>query len=75
MTSIPKNNLRERMLKLGYNPDLITIKAPILDNSGIKKEEPPKLNNNFEYNKTNGDCQKPPVFMNIDDWSDFEEDE
>lgn len=81
MTSIPQNNLKERLLKLGYNPDNFTITPPVLDNSKVVKVErkpqasvsrPPQQpplqtiapQTNF----------KPPVILNINDWSDFEDD-
>lgn len=75
MTSIPKNNLRERLLKLGYNPNLITIKPPVLDNSGVVKEEPPKASTFFGSTFSEANIPNPPVFINVDEWSDFEEDE
>ena len=76
MPSIPKNNLRERMLKLHYNPDLIKIVPPILDNSKVVKKEqaPAPANRPYEPVK-NQENFKPPEFINLDDWSDFEEDE
>lgn len=69
MVNIPKNNLKERMVKLGYNPNLMKITAPTLDNSNIivgppKKEPSKPVQTNFQ----------PPEVLNIDDWSDFEED-
>lgn len=73
MSSIPKNNLKERMLKLGYKPDLVRIVPPVLDNSRvvIKKEEPKTSQGpsnpivNFQ----------PPQILNINDWSDFEDED
>lgn len=77
MPSIPKNNLRERLQKLGYNPNLITIVPPVLDNSGVVKNEQAALGvtSNSTYQADSNCNIKPPEFVNIDDWSDFEEDE
>lgn len=66
MAKIPKNNLQERMAKLGYNPNLVSIKPPTLDNSKVvytSSAPQPKVEPFFE----------PPKLLNIDDWSDFED--
>ena len=73
MTSIPKNNLNERMVKLGYNPNIVKLVPPVLDFSAILKREKPPL-----IYQTAPKAQldfKPLATVNIDDWSDFEEDE
>ena len=85
MPSIPKNNLKERMLKLNYNPDLVMIVPPVLDNSKIIiPQEKPKtaFQPNFQttYQPVKEDAKetqdfKPPTFINVDDWSDFEDDD
>lgn len=81
MPNIPKNNLRERMLKLGYDSTWAKITPPIVDNSRIIKSEQPKVNlgstTSNRYNQPYTAPQTnftPPVIANIDDWSDFEED-
>lgn len=63
MPPIPKNNLKERMSKLGYNPNLVKIKPPVLDNSNIVAKKEEKI-----------DIFRPEK-LNLDEWSDFEEDE
>lgn len=73
MPPIPKNNLRERMLKLGYNPDIVTIKPPVLDNSKVivvPKAQP----SSFVSAPAPAAVAPPPLITNIDDWSDFEDD-
>lgn len=35
MVKIPRNNLRERLSALGYNPNGIQITEPVLDNSRV----------------------------------------
>lgn len=68
MPQLPANNLRERMLKLGYNPEFVKLTPPTLDNSSvIKKESKPS------YVTANSGAKKEPEFINLDDWSDFEE--
>lgn len=67
MVSIPKNNLKERMIKLGYNPNLMKITPPKLDNSKIIVPTKIETQNRTEINF------QPPEIMNIDDWSDFED--
>lgn len=68
MVTIPKNNLKERMIKLGYNPNLMKITPPTLDNSNIiigpsRSETQGRVEANFQ----------PPQIINIDEWSDFED--
>lgn len=76
MTSIPKNNLSERMRKLGYNPNIVTITPPVLDNSKvIKKEEPPASYRSYQSVPNPEPEFKPLPSVNIDEWSDFEEDD
>lgn len=75
MTSLPKNNLKERMSKLGYNPNLVVLTIPELDNSKVIKREkkvyiPPAQSANLANQPSDF---KPPVIMNIDEWSDFED--
>ena len=72
MPSLPKNNLHERMKKLGYNPNIVKLVPPVLDNSKVAKDQPrvtyapiPKVQTDF----------KPLATVNIDEWSDFEEDD
>lgn len=65
MTSIPKNNLRELMLKLGYDPTLIKIVPPVLDNSKVVKQE--------SKNQPPGNIKQPDI-LNLDEWSDFDDD-
>lgn len=67
MTSIPKNNLKEQMLKLGYNPAVVNIVPPVLDNSKVIKQE-----TKFVQNKPS--TIETPVIANLDEWSDFEDD-
>lgn len=67
MNSIPKNNLKEQMLKLGYNPDAVKIVPPVLDNSKVVKRE-------LKFIKDHPIIFKPPVIANLDEWSDFEDD-
>lgn len=73
MPSIPNNNLRERMLKLGYDPKLAKIEAPVLDNSRVIKEEDKKTKFNPQLSNQQEPFKAPEV-LNIDDWSDFEDD-
>lgn len=65
MPPIPKNNLRDRMIKLGYNPNIVTLTAPIVDNSKVKPP-PPQIIKPLE-------TFTPPAIVNIDEWSDFED--
>lgn len=85
MAPIPKNNLRERLQKLGYNPNLAKIQPPTLDNSKViypKKEvvaapAPVQSSDHFDGGVSKHSPApnfQPPVITNIDDWSDFEED-
>lgn len=67
MNSIPKNNLKEQMLKLGYNPDVVKIEPPVLDNSKVVKQERKLV-------QDQSSSFKPPVIADIDEWSDFEDD-
>lgn len=61
------------MLKLGYKPDLIEIVPPVLDNSKvIKQEERPKASYQQQPVPTEADF-KPPEILDIDEWSDFED--
>lgn len=63
------------MTKLGYDPKLITIVTPVLDNSQIIKTE--KIKTSFSSDNVISPPQpsfKPPEIINIDDWSDFEDD-
>lgn len=85
MAPIPKNNLRERLQKLGYNPNLARIQPPTLDNSKVIYPEkkvvapPPSAYSSEHFGGGSSNHQppsnfQPPVITNIDDWSDFEED-
>lgn len=79
MSSIPKNNLRERLQKLGYDPNLAVIKKPELINI---KPTPNQSTYQSCSNQNPGDQgiptkieQSPLLNLNIDEWSDFDEDE
>lgn len=100
MPTIPSNNLKERMQKLGYPTINLKITPPILDNSKVIHDQPKssiqKYNsqttninynqyppatssgfssaNNFQEYKIKEEEFKPPVILNIDEWSDFEDD-
>jgi len=70
MASIPKNNLKERMIKLGYNPNIVHIVPPVLDNSRV-------IDTPILYTKVAQQGQSnftPPIIPNIEEWSDFEDD-
>lgn len=83
--AIPKNNLQERMLKLGYKVEAMKIVPPVLDNSKVVKEEvkpvfESKPYQGSEYTQpTSSNIKTEPTLklenFNIDDWSDFDEDE
>lgn len=83
MTRIPKNNLNERMTKLGYNCNSVRIVAPVLDNSKVVVSKPPTTSNSqvqpsypnqqFQQQQAPTNFNPPPI-SNIDDWSDFEDD-
>lgn len=79
MTTIPKNNLKERMQRLGYNPNIVKIVAPTLDNSKVIKNKP-KIDNKPIQSTYKSEVTAPvpvnfvpPKIDNIDDWSDFED--
>lgn len=75
MPRIPKNNLREQMLKLNYNPNLVKITAPVINYVPPPQppvQQPAKIENQPQQ-PTTATFQPPPI-VNIDDWSDFEED-
>jgi hypothetical protein len=101
MPAIPKNNLRERMLKLGYKAELMKVVPPVLDNSRVVKDEPKPV---FQASTYQAPPQTAPTTsttypsnisdggggsgggggggttfklenINIDEWSDFDEDE
>lgn len=78
MTSIPNNNLKERLLRLGYNPDGVKLTAPVLDNSKIIKVERKVQQTNIQSNQqqtatASQNNFKLPVIVNLDEWSDFED--
>jgi len=76
MGPIPKNNLAERMRKLGYDPNIVKIVPPILDNSQIiKKDDPKPSYSAYKVNLNTEPEFKPLATVNIDEWSDFEEEE
>lgn len=80
MPTIPKNNLHERMLKLGYDPKLMEIKPPVLDNSQVVKEpteqpKPSQYQPKTEQTHISTANTLQLGTFNIDEWSDFEEDE
>lgn len=65
------------MLKLGYDPNLVQLKPPTLDNSQIIKREIPKpsYDNKTSFVKHEPAPNfKPPEILNIDEWSDFDSD-
>ena len=72
MAQIPKNNLKERMQKLGYRPDLFVIIPPTLDNSKVVTRQEPKVLSKLQQQVQDFDDFKPEA-LNIEDWSDFEE--
>lgn len=74
MPNIPRNNLKDRMIKLGYDPKSVTIKAPVLDNSRVVKQ-PMKIEPQQLYQESpNQESFVAPKINNIDEWSDFEDD-
>lgn len=86
MTSIPKNNLAERMLRIGYDPNIVKIQKPVLDNSKIIKTQNIKSQPDTKYTHNNYTSNKPteqksavlsdfrpPEILNLDEWSDFED--
>lgn len=86
---IPKNNLKERMVKLGYNPDLAQITPQICAELPPKPEPAkyqPPVKQQPQYQQpqqqqTGASTSNPstnfapPLMVNLDDWSDFEDDE
>lgn len=77
MPPIPKNNLKEQMLKLNYNPNLVKITPPVIN----YVPPPPQQSTNIykpaqqsTYNQQPQIKFDPPTISNIDDWSDFEDD-
>lgn len=82
MPQIPANNLKERLLNQGYNPKFINLRPPVLDNSAVVKPETKPKPTFVPQTATTakptsaGDltAKSEPEFINIDDWSDFEED-
>lgn len=74
MPLIPANNLKERMLKLGYNPDIIKLSPPVLDNSAVVKRETKPTVVTIKPPETSAVPRNEPEFINLDEWSDFEED-
>lgn len=75
MPIIPKNNLKERMLKLGYDPKFVHITPPVIDNSKVvRKNEAPIEKKPQITHQAPLINFTPPVIVNIDEWSDFEDD-
>lgn len=71
MASIPKNNLRERLTKLGYDPNGVQISKPVLDNSRVKPESKPISSTmDFKTAISKAPDFKPPVIEDIDAWSE-----
>lgn len=73
MPAIPKNNLKEQMLKLNYNPNLVKLTAP-----KINYVPPPQTTNQpaptTKIEKQSFDTSfQPPPITNIEEWSDFED--
>lgn len=52
------------MVKLGYDPNLVQIIPPTLDNSRVAASSTPQMRAKPQFE---------PEILNIDDWSDFEE--
>ena len=79
MSAIPKNNLRERLQKLGYDPNLAVIKKPELINIKHSTNEttyPSCSNLESDVQVATTDSKPPQILnLNIDEWSDFDEDE
>lgn len=88
MAPIPKNNLRERLMKLGYDPNSVQITTPVLDNSKVVPDRAttkPTANNQsgstgtkIEINPVYKPIKKdpnfdPPIILGVDEWSDFED--
>lgn len=75
MPSIPRNNLAERMQKLGYNPNIVKINPPVIDNSNIIiRQDTSKSSTSYQERSKQETKFKPLETVNIDEWSDFEED-
>lgn len=66
MPAVPQNNLIDRLEKLGYNARLINIVAPQIQTTFAQTAG--------TQPKTSNACTKIPEIVNLDDWSDFEDD-
>lgn len=81
MPAIPKNNLKERLTKLGYDPNGIQIIKPVLDNSRVVPDSKPTTSYQNKPYKSNMEVKpagktdfKPlDILKPLDDWSDFED--
>lgn len=83
MPSIPKNNLKEHMLKLNYNPNLVKITPPVINYVPPPPSQAQQPTSTYKLAQTiqQSTYQQqqtikfdPPQVVNLEEWSDFEDD-
>lgn len=73
MPQIPQNNLKERLIKLGYNTIGVNITPPALDNSKVVAKPKKVESCQVKQESIKQETLITPRINNIDEWSDFED--
>lgn len=73
MPQIPQNNLKERLIKLGYSTIGVNINPPVIDNSQVVVKSKKLGGCQVQQESFKQENLITPRITNIDEWSDFED--